>query len=74
MRMDQIEPEVAEEELLAEARQPPLGLACLCGDLPGRPLVDVRLGLLAHADRISRGREGKPWPDRETRARWASGK
>src|SRR5262249_24438172 len=39
--MDQVKPEVAEEELLAEARQLPLLLARGFGDLPGLAFADV---------------------------------
>ena len=42
LRMDQIEPEVAEEQLLAEARKLPLGLAGGLGDLPRLLLAHMR--------------------------------
>jgi hypothetical protein len=42
LRVDQVEAEVAEEELLAEARQLPVGLTGLLGDLPSLLLTDVR--------------------------------
>ncbi len=35
LRMDQVQPQVAEEEVLAEARQLPIALAGLLGDLAG---------------------------------------
>ena len=49
-RMHQVEAEVAEEELLQEARRRPLGLARLLGDLPGLGFADVLAGGFAHAE------------------------
>src|SRR5436305_15264726 len=40
--MDQVEPQVAEEQLAAEARELPGGLAALLGDLLGLFVGDVR--------------------------------
>ena len=41
LRMDEVEPQVAEEQLLAEARELPLGFACRLGDLACFLLRDV---------------------------------
>jgi hypothetical protein len=41
MRVDQVEPEVAKEELLAETGQLPAGLPGLLCDLPRFPLADI---------------------------------
>ena len=43
MRMDQVELEIAEEELLTEAGQRPASLPCLLGHLAGLGLADLRL-------------------------------